>query len=74
MKIGSEAKLLALDPNSQRVQGDTAGAQTVVLEFDSMDKAKQIYESGEYQEVLPTRLAATSNHFAVLIEGYTMPT
>ena len=73
MKIGSEAKLLAFDPDSQRVEGDTAGAQTVVLEFESMEKAKQIYESGEYQEVLPTRLAATSNHFAVLVEGFTMP-
>lgn len=72
LKIGSEAKLLVLDHASNGVEGE-AGTNTVVLEYESMDKAKEIYESGDYQAVLPTRLNATSNHFAVLVEGFTMP-
>lgn len=73
LKIGSECKVLVLDGNSQQVEGDNAGAQTVVLEFESMDKARELYESGDYQAVLPTRLGATSKHFAVLVDGFTMP-
>jgi uncharacterized protein (DUF1330 family) len=34
-----------------------------------MDKAREIYESGEYQAVIGKRLAATSKHFAVLVNG-----
>ena len=73
LKIGADCKLLVLDPASEQVEGDGAGAQTVVLEFESKEKAKEIYESGDYQAVLPTRLGATDAHFAVLVDGFTMP-
>lgn len=73
LRIGSDTKLLVLDHNSERMEGDTAASQTVVLEFESKDKAREIYESGEYQAVLPTRLGATSSHFAVLVDGFVMP-
>ena len=81
LKIGAECKVLVLDPDTTQlegddtvVEGDVAGHQTVVLEFESMEKAKEIYHSGEYQEVLPTRLGATSKHFALLVHGFEMPT
>lgn len=73
LKIGSETKLLVLDANSERLEGDGSGAQTVILEFESKERAREIYESGEYQAVLPTRLGATSSHFAVLVDGFVMP-
>ncbi|MGH1492457.1 MAG: DUF1330 domain-containing protein [Acidimicrobiales bacterium] len=73
LKIGSEAKLLVLDHNSNQVEGDNAGSNTVVLEFESMERAREIYESGDYQAVLPARLEATSKHFALLVEGFTPP-
>lgn len=73
LKIGSECKVLVLDPSSERLEGDGSGHQTVVLEFESKEKAKEIYESGDYQAVLPTRLGATDAHFAVLVDGFTMP-
>ena len=73
LKIGTGTKLLVFDTASEVVEGDSAGHQTVVLEFESKEKAKEIYESGDYQAVLPTRLNATSNHFAVLVDGFTMP-
>jgi uncharacterized protein (DUF1330 family) len=73
LQIGSECKVLVLDSNSEVVEGETGGHQTVVLEFESKERAKEIYESGDYQAVLPTRLKATTNHFAVLVDGFVMP-
>ncbi len=70
LKVGSESKLLVLDPKSQVVEGDGVGAQTVVLEFESADRAREIYESGEYQAVVGKRHEATSKHFAVIVEGF----
>ena len=73
LRVGSECQVLVLDPASEQVEGDGAGKQTVVLQFESMEKAKEIYHSGEYQAVLPTRLGATSKHFALLVNGFEMP-
>ena len=74
LKIGAECQVLVLDPATEQVEGDGAGHQTVVLEFESKEKAKEIYHSGEYQAVLPTRFGATSKHFALLVDGFEMPT
>ncbi|MGF1597715.1 MAG: hypothetical protein ACFCVK_12425 [Acidimicrobiales bacterium] len=38
-----------------------------------VNKAREIYGSVEYQAVLPTRLGATANHVAVLVDGFSMP-
>jgi uncharacterized protein (DUF1330 family) len=73
LRIGSECKVLVLDTASEQVEGEGAGHQTVVLEFESKAKAREIYQSGEYQAVLATRLGATTGHFAVLVDGFTMP-
>lgn len=70
LKIGSDTKLLVFDPASEQIEGEGAGRQTVVLEFESMEKAKEIYESGEYQAVVGKRHDATSKHFAVLVNGF----
>ena len=69
MKIGNACQLLALDPKTEQVEGESAGHQTVVLKFDSKKQAREIYESGEYQAVVGKRFEATSNHFAILVEG-----
>ncbi len=69
MKIGTECQLIAFDPATNRIEGDDAGRQTVVLQFESKEKAKALYESGEYQAVIGKRLKATSKHFAILVEG-----
>ena len=69
MKIGSECQLIAFDPASERIEGDAAGRQTVILQFDSKEKAKALYESGEYQAIIGKRLKATSRHFAILVQG-----
>jgi len=69
LKVGSECELVVFDTESDRIEGDTAGHQTVVLKFESKEKAREIYESGEYQAVVGTRLGATTNHFAVLVNS-----
>ncbi|HKA14998.1 MAG TPA: DUF1330 domain-containing protein [Myxococcota bacterium] len=69
MKIGAECELIAFDPATDRIEGDSAGRQTVLLKFESKEKAKALYESGEYQAVIGKRLAATSKHFAILVQG-----
>ena len=67
--IGDTSRLVAYDTATTVVEGGGAGTQTVVLEFESMEAARAAYESEAYQEVLPQRLGATSNHFGVLVEG-----
>jgi uncharacterized protein (DUF1330 family) len=69
LRIGTECDVLVLDPASDQVEGEGAGKQTVVLKFESMEKAKEIYTSGEYQAIIGTRHAATSKHWAVLVNG-----
>lgn len=69
MKIGDACTLLALDPKTEQVEGESAGHQTVVLQFDSKKQAREIYESGDYQAVVGKRFEATSNHFAILVDG-----
>lgn len=68
LRIGSECEVLVFDADSQHVEGEHAGRQTVVLKFESMDKAREIYDSGEYQAIVGKRHDATSNHFAVLVD------
>ena len=69
LKIGEDCKLRVFDAKSEVVEGEGIGHQTVVLEYPSKEAAKQAYESKAYQDVVGTRLAATSNHFAVLVDG-----
>ena len=73
LRIGTECEVLVLEHATEQLEGQGAGSNTVVLKFDSMDKAREIYESDAYQAVLPTRLGATSKHFAVLCDGFQMP-
>lgn len=69
MQIGEACQILAFDTATDRLEGETAGHQTIVLSFDSKEQARAMYESGEYQALIPTRHAATSSHFAVLVNG-----
>ena len=68
MKVGEVAQIVAFDPDSQKLEG-TPGHQTIIMSFDSMEAAKEIYESGEYQKLIPIRQGATSSHSAVRVNG-----
>ncbi|MDH3680498.1 MAG: DUF1330 domain-containing protein [Acidimicrobiia bacterium] len=67
--IGESARLVAYDTDTNQVEGENAGHQTVVLEYPTMQEAKAAYESQAYQEVLPLRFQATSKHFGLLVRG-----
>ena len=69
MRIGEDCQLLAADSESERLEGESAGHRTIVVSFDSKQKARELYDSGAYQALLPKRLAATSSHFAILVDG-----
>ena len=69
LNIGTDCQLLVLDPKTEQIEGEGAGHQTVVLKFETMEKAKATYESGAYQAVVGKRHEATSNHFAILVNG-----
>lgn len=51
------------------MEGDWNIARLVVLEFPSVQRAHEFYESPEYQEILPLRLKATKGT-AAIVEGY----
>ena len=70
LKVGTDTEVVVFDPKTEQVEGEGAGHQTVVLKFESMEKAKEIYESGEYQAVIGKRHDSTSKHFAILVNGF----
>lgn len=67
--IGDGSRLVAYDTETKQVEGENAGHQTVVLEFETMEEAQAAYDSKAYQEVLPLRFRATSKHFGLLVKG-----
>jgi uncharacterized protein (DUF1330 family) len=58
-------KLVTFDVAAETVEGKPPGPQTVIIEFESVEKAKAWYHSPEYQKVVGKRLQATEG-FAVI--------
>jgi uncharacterized protein (DUF1330 family) len=58
-------KLVSFDVKSETIEGKPPGPQTVIIEFESVEKAKAWYNSPDYQKVVGKRLAATDG-FAVI--------
>jgi uncharacterized protein (DUF1330 family) len=48
-------------------------SRTVVLEFESVEKAREWYNSPEYQAVVGERLAAVTDGNAAIVPGFEMP-
>jgi uncharacterized protein (DUF1330 family) len=53
----------------QVVEGDWDPDRVVVLEFPSVERAREWYESPEYQEIAPMRQRAAPSK-VLLVEGY----
>jgi uncharacterized protein (DUF1330 family) len=66
---GRTFKVLALDPDTTRVEGERSGMQTVILEFETKEAFDDWYQSPEYQTAVGTRLAATTNGVGLLVTG-----
>ncbi len=50
-------------------EGVSAGSDTVVLRFETVEAAQAAYESAEYQAVLGDRLRATTPKFSLVVEA-----
>jgi uncharacterized protein (DUF1330 family) len=58
---------------TEPAEGEQVPDRLVVLEFPDLATAKAWYNSPEYQEALPIRLAAAKTTRLFLIEGYNPP-
>ena len=58
-------KMVSFDVAAETIEGEPPGPQTVVLEFESVEKAKEWYSSPDYQAVVGKRIASTSG-FALI--------
>ncbi|GGQ33607.1 DUF1330 domain-containing protein [Streptomyces mutabilis] len=65
---GAGARVRAVDPRPQILEGEWHGDRTVIVEFDSVEAARAWYESAGYQEAIPLRQAAAVTN-AVLVAG-----
>lgn len=50
------------------LEGEWQVPRLVILAFESLEQARRFYQSPEYQEILPLRLAAAKGD-VVLVEG-----
>jgi len=55
-------EMVSFDVGAETIEGEPPGPQTVILKFESVDKAKEWYNSADYQAVVGKRLAATTGY------------
>ena len=65
----SGATILAVDTEPEVLEGDWHGDQTVLLEFESVDAAREWYDSDAYQEAAKLRQAAADCN-GVILSGF----
>ena len=66
------AEILVLSENSDVIEGTTGLPRTVIIKFESRERAEAWYNCPEYRAVLPIRLDATEG-FAMLVDGFEAP-
>ncbi len=65
----ANAKVLAFGPAAETLEGQWHGTQTVLLEFESVEAAKEWYNSDEYQAAAKLRQAAADCN-GVIVSGF----
>ena len=60
------ATILAVDTNVQLLEGEWHGTQTVIVEFESVERAREWYESPEYQTAVALRQSASTCNVAIV--------
>jgi uncharacterized protein (DUF1330 family) len=69
---GYHARLTVLSPAVEVVEGEWHGTQTVVVEFDTVEQAREWYHSPAYQEAAAIRKTAADCN-VVIVEGFEPP-
>jgi uncharacterized protein (DUF1330 family) len=72
MILQAGGRILVVDDACEPIEGSWHGTRTVVLEFDSVEAARNWYRSPEYQGVVGLRHAAADSN-AVIVTGFEMP-
>lgn len=70
LQYGGSPVVVHDDPNV--LEGDWPWKRTVILEFESVEKAQEWYNSPEYQAVIGERLASADAN-AAIVGGFEMP-
>jgi uncharacterized protein (DUF1330 family) len=65
-------RVLVVDENVDVLEGRWHGTRTVIVEFESVEKARGWYESPSYQSALPLRQAASQCN-VVIAAGFELP-
>ena len=63
-----DVEILAVNENTEILEGQTGHDRLVILKFPSRDEALRWYNSPEYQEIIGLRLASASGS-AQFVEG-----
>ena len=66
-------RIIVADDAPEPIEGSWHGKRTVVLEFDSVEAARNWYGSPEYQGIVGLRHAAADSNVAI-VAGFEMPT
>ena len=67
-KAMANSTLLSFDQKPEVLEGEWHGSQTVVLEFDSVEAAREWYYSDAYQQAVKLRQAAADCN-GVIVSG-----
>jgi uncharacterized protein (DUF1330 family) len=65
-------RVLVVDENVQVLEGEWHGTRTVIVQYESVDKAREWYESAGYQAVIPLRQVAADCN-VVIASGFELP-
>ncbi|MEX5634220.1 DUF1330 domain-containing protein [Parafrankia sp. FMc2] len=63
-------RVLAVDDDVDVIEGSWPGRRTIVIEYESVEKAQQWYRSASYQAALPLRQAAADCN-VIIASGFT---
>lgn len=69
MKAMAGATVLSVDTKPTTIEGEWHGSQTIVLEFESVEAAKEWYYSDAYQEAAKIRQGAAECN-GVIVSGF----
>ncbi len=67
--IEHDGRVLVVDEDVEVLEGEWHGTRTVIVEYDSVERAREWYESASYQEALPLRQAAAECN-VVIASGF----
>jgi uncharacterized protein (DUF1330 family) len=68
----ASGRLLVADDRVEVLEGQWHGNRTVIIEFESVEAAREWYRSPEYQAAIPLRQAAADAN-AVIVAGFDVP-